>query len=625
MAQKEKKSLSEGLVKKAIVTPRQLKQTQDTLANRGAELRTIVENNPDGLIVVSKDGAVLFFNEVAMFHLNRNKEELSGKPLGLPIDISKSTEIDIVRTGGGRGIAQVCAVEIEWEKKLAYLVMIHDITELKRLDQLKDEFLSTVSHELRTPLTTMKEFASIISDEIPGKLTKEQKEYVDIIKCNIDLLTRLINNLLDISKIESGKIEPKKALVDITDLANSVISLLKPEMERKHIEFETLFPQAALNVYADPDKVTQIFTNLIGNAVKFTPGKGRILIEIIDKDSEIECSVSDTGVGIASENLSKLFTKFQQFGRVPGAGAKGTGLGLAITKELVQRHNGRIRVESELGKGSKFIFTLPKYSKEVILYEAVETGITGAKKENKEFSIFIIRLDDYPEGEKEFEENRAQKVFLPISAALEKVMQSGDFVTGNNEIIAFAQVNKTEASGVIRQLKMVIKVPILEIEEQFKMGFSYGYATYPDDADNAKDLLEKAYQSCVREREERLKKAIMIVDDEPEARNIVRKILQASGYSNFSEAGNGEEAFEKIKTAIPDLLILDMRMPRMNGYELIGMLKENTETKDIPVLIMSGSAVEIDKLEEYIKKKAIPVVGKPLDTEQLIKLVNYLL
>ena len=117
----------------------------------------------------------------------------------------------------------------------------------------------------------------------------------------------------------------------------------------------------------------------------------------------------------------------------------------------------------------------------------------------------------------------------------------------------------------------------------------------------------------------------MIVDDEPEARSIVRRALGVSGYSNFSEAGNGEEALEKIKTAIPDLLILDMKMPRINGYELIGRLKENIQTKDIPVIIMSGYAVEIDKLEEYVKKKAIPVVGKPLDIEQLNKLVNYLL
>jgi CheY-like chemotaxis protein len=188
-----------------------------------------------------------------------------------------------------------------------------------------------------------------------------------------------------------------------------------------------------------------------------------------------------------------------------------------------------------------------------------------------------------------------------------------------------AQLNKQEATGISARLKRIIKEHTFEIDAQLEKGFSYGYATYPDDADNAKDLLEQAYKSCVQEREARLKKTIMIVDDEPKLRNLVKKILKASGYSIFSEAGDGNEALEKIKTAIPDLLILDLKMPRMNGYELIGMLKENTETKDIPVLCISGNAVEIDKLKEYIKKKAIPVIGKPLNIEQLKKLVNYLL
>lgn len=499
--------------------------------------------------------------------------------------------------------------------------------ELQKLDRIKSDFVSTVSHELRTPLTTMKEFTSIILDEIPGKLNKEQKEYVDIIKSNIDRLARLIDNLLDISKIESGRVELKKALVDIANLANSVISILRPEAQVKHIEFKTLFPVSALNVYADSDKIVQVFTNLIGNAIKFTKEFGEITVEIKDTKEEAVCSITDTGIGIAPEDLDKLFGKFQQLGREVSAGAKGTGLGLAISKELVEMHNGRIWAESNLDKGSKFIFTLPRHSKEDILRETVKKRIAGAQKENKEFSIFIIRLDDYSEFEEEFGKDRAQKVFLPALVGLEEFMRREGFLTirSENEVIVLAQVNKQEASGISARFQRKIKEHIFEIDAQLKKGFSYGYATYPDDADNAKDLLERAYKSCVQEREERLKKSIMIVDDEQEVRNFLKKLLQTSGYSNFSEAGDGGEALEKIKTAIPDLLILDLIMPRMSGYEVIGMLKENAQTKDIPVLIMSGYAVEIEKLEEYVKKKAIPVVGKPFNIEQLKKLVNYLL
>jgi len=309
-------------------------------------------------------------------------------------------------------------VETEWEKKPAYLITINDVTELKKLDQLKDEFLSTVSHELRTPLTTMKEFTSIISDEIPGKLTKEQKEYLDIIKGNIDRLTRLINNLLDISKIESGKIEPKKALVDITDLANSVISLLKLEMERKHIEFKTLFPTTALNVYADPDKVVQVFTNLIENAIKFTKEFGQITVEIKDVEKEAVCSVADTGIGIAPENLDKLFSEFQQFSREFGAGARGIGLGLAITKGLVEMHNGRIWAESKIDKGSKFTFTLPKYSTKALVNNGIEKAVMNGSR----MSIIIVSLFEFEKLKRELSIGELQTILKDMEGVLEIYM-----------------------------------------------------------------------------------------------------------------------------------------------------------------------------------------------------------
>ncbi len=236
--------------------------------------------------------------------------------------------------------------------------------QLKKLDQMKDDFVSMVSHELRTPLTIMKEFTSIISDEIPGELTKDQREYVDIITANIDRLARLINDLLDISKIEAGREEIKRTSTDIVKLVKDVVGTLKTGVDEKHIELKTLFRVPTPSVYVDPDRIIQIFTNLLGNAIKFTPEGGQITVTIIDSGKELECSVADTGIGIAPENIDKVFDKFQQFGRVNGAGTKGTGLGLAISKELVQKHEGKIWVESKGGEGSKFIFTLPKHSAE---------------------------------------------------------------------------------------------------------------------------------------------------------------------------------------------------------------------------------------------------------------------
>jgi CheY-like chemotaxis protein len=174
-------------------------------------------------------------------------------------------------------------------------------------------------------------------------------------------------------------------------------------------------------------------------------------------------------------------------------------------------------------------------------------------------------------------------------------------------------------------MRAAIKTPIFQLEEELKVELSSGYVTYPDDADNAKDLLDRADRSCVRERDARSKKLIMIVDDEPDMRDFLRKNLQSIGYYNIIEAGNGKEALETIEAAIPAFLILDLKMPIMGGHEVIGVLKENMETKDIPILLVSGYATEIDNIKEYVKKKAIPVVSKPFRIEQISRLMKYLL
>jgi len=222
--------------------------------------------------------------------------------------------------------------------------------ELKKLDDLKDEFISTVSHELRTPLTTMKEFTAILSDEIPGKLTNDQKEYIGIVKDNIDRLSRLVEDLLDISKIADGKLKLKKTSVDINHLAQNVVSTLKPEADKAKITLKTSFAKASIDVNLDSDRVIQVFTNLLGNAIKFTPENGQVIVTIKDNETEIKCSVTDNGIGIAPENFNKLFGKFQQLEHEAGPGHKGTGLGLAITKRIIELHNGTIWVESKLKK-----------------------------------------------------------------------------------------------------------------------------------------------------------------------------------------------------------------------------------------------------------------------------------
>ena len=236
---------------------------------------------------------------------------------------------------------------------------------LKKLDQVKSDFISTVSHELRTPLSITKEGISLVLDKIPGKINKKQGKILTIAKNNIDRLARIINDLLDISKIEAGRVEIKKGQVNMSNLIEQVASSFENKIKKKGLELKVNFPKKGVYVYVESDKIVQVFTNLLGNALKFTE-KGCIEISAKELEDEIEFVVSDTGIGISKDDLPKAFSKFQQFGRIDSAGEKGTGLGLSIVKGIVEMHHGKIRVESTPGRGSKFIFTLPKYITEEI-------------------------------------------------------------------------------------------------------------------------------------------------------------------------------------------------------------------------------------------------------------------
>lgn len=243
--------------------------------------------------------------------------------------------------------------------KILYRELTHKNDELLKLDRMKSDFISTVSHELRTPLTIIREGVSQIKDGILGTITAEQHDFLALVLSNIDRLSRMINDLLDMSKIESGKVILEKREFNISELIAEVRNTFLRKAEEKNIELRTQIDCKDQLMYADKDKLTQVFTNLIANALKFTSA-GHIEITAIEREHSIECSVQDTGCGIEPKNIPKLFNKFQQFQRTDGPGEKGTGLGLSIVKGIIGIHNGNIWATSTIGKGSKFTFTIPK-------------------------------------------------------------------------------------------------------------------------------------------------------------------------------------------------------------------------------------------------------------------------
>jgi PAS domain S-box-containing protein len=244
-------------------------------------------------------------------------------------------------------------------RMIGTIMIARDVTKEREADKMKSEFISTVSHELRTPLTVIKEGVSIVLEGIAGPVEDEQRRFLSITLENIDRLKRIIDDVLDMSKIEAGKFKLRKEPVNLVELVQKVANTFYPQAAKAGLELKTRFERTNIWVRADRDKVFQVFANLVGNALKFTR-RGRIEIAIAEREREVECAVTDTGRGIAQKDIRKVFEKFQQCGRVIGPGVQGTGLGLAIAKGFVELHEGRIWVRSKINKGSRFVFTLPR-------------------------------------------------------------------------------------------------------------------------------------------------------------------------------------------------------------------------------------------------------------------------
>jgi signal transduction histidine kinase len=232
--------------------------------------------------------------------------------------------------------------------------------ELEAANRHKSEFLANVSHELRTPLTAIKGFVDNMLDGLTGEMTPGQLRYLTRIKANTDRLARLINDLLDLTRIDAGRLDLRPTSLLLTTLVAEVVASLRPMAEDKHIQLDITAADPDVTAWADRDKVTQVLMNLLGNALKFTPTQGHITVAIArDVAGWVQISVADTGPGIAAEEVEKIFDQFYQVAHVGTQRPHGTGLGLAIAKALVEMQHGRLWVESVVGCGSTFVFTLP--------------------------------------------------------------------------------------------------------------------------------------------------------------------------------------------------------------------------------------------------------------------------
>jgi len=305
----------------------------------------------------------------------------------------------------------------------------------EELNVLKSEFISVVSHELRTPLAIIKEALSLLADQIMGPFNEKQKNICEKAKQNAIRLDKLIDDLLDISRIQTKKLKLHYYLVNLSDLITDNSDFFTKTATQKSISLKYDLPHEQINIFIDPERITQVIINLITNALKFTEQNGSITVEVRVLKDKIRIGVIDTGVGIAKNQLEVLFDRFVQASRKLGAQQKGLGLGLSISKEIIKMHSGEIWVESELGVGSSFYFTLPMFYTDKSLDEQVRSQVNSLIEKGRSVCFINVLIHNY---------NKFKK-FIPITS---KKLFS-DFENISQQITSSFSIKNTKNSQLV--------------------------------------------------------------------------------------------------------------------------------------------------------------------------------
>ena len=377
----EEKDKSINFVEKQFKTVSERYQKLDTsfkeLGEEKKQTEEVVRSMAEGVIMVNKKGEIMLMNpaaekllgvkredKIGQSILNDLKEEQLVSLVQQPADSTKSKEI-VVQSRNDQVkkvlLASNAVIESEDGKTVGFVSVISDVTKQKELEALKNAFLTSISHELRTPITCIHGSLQLLCDSTINKLTPSQEKFATIALNNTKRLSRLINDLLDLSKLEAKKFTIKPALFRVDDLVQSLVNEFGAWSKTKGITLQADI-EKLLEIEADKDRIGQVLTNLIGNALKFTPNGGTVTV-VGKRDvslKKIELGVRDTGPGIAQKDFQNIFEKFSRVESQAMQGVSGTGLGLTIAKEIVELHGGRIWVESEEGKGSYFAFELPE-------------------------------------------------------------------------------------------------------------------------------------------------------------------------------------------------------------------------------------------------------------------------
>jgi CheY-like chemotaxis protein/two-component sensor histidine kinase len=496
---------------------------------------------------------------------------------------------------------------------------------------MKSRFLSNMSHEFRTPLNSILALSGLLLDRADGELTSEQDKQVGFIRKGAETLLELVNDLLDLAKIEAGKVEVQPVDFEVANLFSALRGMLRPLLITQSVGLVFEDPGEIPCLFTDEGKLSQILRNFISNALKFTePGVISVTATFNKADQTVTFAVSDTGLGIPAEDQSKIFEEFVQLDNPAQRKIKGTGLGLPLCRKLATLLNGKIDLVSQIGIGSTFSVTIPRYYSQVPESQTAREVMPAPSWELDETRIPVLVLEDAPETRLVYEKFLRQSAFQLIHASklgearriLRQVRPRAivmDILLRGED--AWTWLAELKAESATREIPVLV---ITSVDDKRK-GLSLGadaYCLKPIDRATLIGQLQALTNSEFSEAERILRNGnaqpcILIIDDEPVDRYILVRLLEQQPCI-IEQAASGLEGLKILREIKPDLIFLDLNMPGLSGYEVLTDIKADPATRNIPVAVVTSAELGAHQRREldgrvFALMKKVDLSAKAVD------------
>ncbi len=473
-----------------------------------------LEATPDALVIMDETGAPRFINAAARELLRTSKPAssfyemllhvLSFNPLSFTEDGEREVPIN-----GSMYYVSVHPLFISRGKRGAVL-FFRSFSMLKQAEDLKTDFVTIASHELRNPLTSLKNALDILIRKGAGETTPKQENFLHIAMRNANRISTLVNDYLDLSKIELNKVSFQFMEHTLDEIVYPVIEELKERAAGKKISLGVDLPPHLPHILADASKVEQIFVNLVENALKYSDDGGSISVsarEVMTHARDgydqhmVEVTIADTGIGIPEDKRELIFNKFYRIKRAIEVREEGSGLGLAVVKKLVERHGGTIHVEDNVPAGSKFCFTLPTYKgerRDPQLRLLLDREVERARKNQCFLSLIIIMIENFKAILKHNGEERAELILEKVERSVkDSLYRTADVFVSHKKgeiLVVICETEKQGAEIICRRIKQHTAQVLDELSKSLScnLQFRFGVASYPNDAENQRELFKKA-------------------------------------------------------------------------------------------------------------------------------------